>query len=166
MNQERRTEAAHRLLHVVRGDERVGRPRGGRGASGNVCASVGVPLQLRHRRGTLRGRGPAIGSGGAPRTARRRRGGESESGGEAETAGAQCGVRGGGRRCGGREDVWRRRGGDADGGHGGGEDGWESGTGRSRAREIREEGMEINDFNFFPFSYFASYLIFKVTCNK
>jgi hypothetical protein len=72
------TEAAHRLLDVVRGDQRVGRPRRGRGAPGNVGARVGVPLEL--------GQSIGGGSGSAPSAERRGSGGE---GAEAEmSAGA------------------------------------------------------------------------------
>lgn len=49
----KRTEATHRLLHIVRGDERVGRPRGGCGAPGDVGSRVGVLRHLRHRGGAL-----------------------------------------------------------------------------------------------------------------
>jgi hypothetical protein len=61
------TEAAHRLLDVVRGDQRVWRPRRGRGATGDVGARVGVPLEPGQSIGGGRGSAPSAerrGSGG------------------------------------------------------------------------------------------------------
>lgn len=112
-----RTEAAHRLLHVVGGDERVRRPRRRRGAAGDVRPGLGVPLHgfrhRRRRRGVLGGgRGAAVFRGGGAPGAERRRGGGDTAEGEADAAARG---RGGGGGHGGR----RRRGDDANGSHGG-----------------------------------------------
>lgn len=142
-----RTEAAHRLLHVVGGDERVRRPRRRRGAAGDVRPASGPLHGFRHRRrrrGVLgapwRRRLPRRRALGRGTTPRRRRHGR----GEADAARG----RGGGGGHGGR----RRRGDDANGSHGGEWRVWSAGD--KGGGDGNKSFWALLFFSVFNFSYF------------